>query len=492
MASKLKSSKFITDFYKNMHEPELFETYYEINKPHTSPMLWKIVGVTLAIHFVALITLSQINLLQTKACDSPYVGKVCEVLDAAYIGSVIMGTERTSVDKPYEKNELEDADITFIDVSNLEPKFKYPEGYFEPEVSENDLAMLDSNGNPIANPATGTIPGIPGFPNSANPTVNPTIPPQNFPNVNSIGKGKGGFGGGAVLPTPNPKAITGTIPDSPIANGGGKTKINNNTPKVISTSPTPKNPTLKNDSPEKLPDLGGGKKPKPEKTPTTQTSDTVAEVDINKKPLTDLADMVFAKLSSKEVDLTQPFTVQMVGTLTKDGRFDRTEDSKTKQPKSAFVKSDGDIKTVEVVRQAIEALGNSGWLGYLRNFGVEKINFTLIQDDENLRAIIVSDFPNPDKANTVSSGFRGLVQGTILADKTGFKKLGEDEKTLLNSAKVTSEGKNFILNVAIPKADAQALIQKKLKENEAKAKATTTPQSNSIANGKNLNANTVK
>jgi hypothetical protein len=476
-----------------MHEPELFETYYEINKPHTSPTFWKIVGATLAIHLVAFITLSQVNLLQTKACDSPYVGKVCEVLDAAYVGSVFLGTDRTSVDAPYEKTDLDDADITFIDVSNTEPDFKYPEGYFEPEIVENDLAVVDPNGNPIANPTTVSPSGIPGFPNVTNP-INPTMPKQNFPNVNSFGKSKGGFGGtgfgkGAKLPPANPNSLTGNIPDSPIADSE-KPKNKDNTPKVIAT--TPKEPKLKNESPNDLPNLGGGKEPKVKNTPKPQTSDVVAEVDINKKPLTDLAENVFAKLNAKEVDLTQPFTVQMVGTLTKEGRFDVTKDAKTKLPKSGFVKADGDAKTVEVVRQAIEALGDSGWLGYLRNLGIEKVNFTLIQDDENLRAIIVSDLPNPDKANTVSSGFRGLVQGAILADKTGLKKLGEDEKTLLNSAKVTSDGKNFILNVVIPKADAQALIQKKLRENEAKAKAATTPQSNSVADSKNLDANVVK
>jgi hypothetical protein len=449
-----------------------------------------------------LIGLSQFNLLQTKACDSPYVGKVCEVLDAAYVGSVFLGTERTSVDSPYEKTGLEDADITFIDVSNLEPKFKYPEGFFEPEISEDDslIAAVDMNGNPTTNSTTISPVGIPGFPNATLPN-NPTMPSQNLPNINSFGKSKGGFGGsgfgkGAKLPPPNPNSLMGDVPNDPIAKGG---KIKDNTPRVISTTPRDKNPTLNNESPSKLPKLTddqnaevNGKKPKTEKTPVTQTSDTVAEVDINKKPLTDLAENVFAKLSAKEVDLTQSFTVQMVGSLTKEGRFDVTNDSKTKKPKSGFVKSDGDAKTVEVVRQAIEALGDSGWLGYLRNLGVEKVNFTLIQDDENLRAVIVSDFPNPDQANRVSSGFRGLVQGALLADKTGLKKLGDDEKTLLNSAKVTSDGKNFILNVAIPKADAQALIQKKLKENEAKAKATTTPQSNSIANSKNANVATAK
>jgi hypothetical protein len=479
-----------------MHEPELFETYYEINKPHTSPTFWKIVGAAVAVHLVVFGTLSQVNLLQTKACDSPYVGKVCEVLDAAYVGSVFLGTERTSVDSPYEKTELEDADITFVDVSNLEPKFKYPEGFFEPTVSEDDnlIAAVDPNGNPIANPMTISPVGIPGFPNVTTPN-NPTMPKQNFPNVGSFGKIKnragknGGFGGNAVLPPANPgsKIDPTKVPDDPISSVNPTTDKNRNKDlKVISTSPTPKSETLSNKSPDKLPDLGGGKKPKVDKTPNTQTSDAVSDVKIFKQALTDLAGNVLAKLSAKEVDLTQPFNVQMNGTLTSEGKFDGTKDPKTNQLKSQFVKWEGDEKTVEVVKQAIEALGNSGWLGYLRNLGVEKVSFTLIQDNENLRAIIVSDQKDENIAKKISSGFNGLMKLAFL------KNLGDDEKLLLKSAKVTPEGKSFVLNVIIPKDTAQALIQKKLQENEAKAKATTTPQSNSVANSKNANIATTK
>jgi hypothetical protein len=471
-----------------MREPELFETYYEINKPHTSPMLWKVVGATLAIHFVAFITLSQVNLLQTKACDSPYIGKVCEVLDAAYIGSVFLGTDRTSVNEPYKKTELEDADITFVDVSNMEP-FKYPEGYFEPEIVENDLAVVDPNGNPIANSASPNgIPGFPGIP----ATVNPTMPAQNFPNVNSLGNKKGSLGGNSFgknqkLPPPAKKVISSDDLDGFEIVGKNSTDDKNNKKdrKVISPTPTPKSEILSNKSPG-LPDLGGSKTPKSDKTPKPQTSDAVADVKINKTPLTDMAGNLFAKMSANEVDLRQSFTVQMNGTLTADGLFDDSPDPKTKKPKSIFVISDGNEKTVEAVKEAIEALGDSGWLGYLRNLGVEKVSFKLIQDDENLRAEIVSDQPDEEKAKKISNGFNLLLKLALL------KKLGADEKLLLESAKVTPNGKSFVLNVILPKDVVQALIEQKKKEHEAKAKATTTPQSNSVANGKNLNANIVK
>jgi hypothetical protein len=469
-----------------MHEPELFETYYEINKPHTSPMMWKIVGATLAIHFAAFLTFSQFNLLQTKACDSPYVGKVCEVLDAAYIGSIFMGTDRTSVDKPYEKTELEDADITFVDVSNLEP-FKYPEGYFEPEVSENDLAVVDANGIPTTNANPVMTNGIPGIPNSGNPTFSTpkvTVPPM--PNIGSIGGKKGGFGKNAKLPKPAINVITTDDLDGFEIVGKNPTTDKNNKAAVVSTV-RPDKGKLPNKSPGKLPILTdkqseavNGTKPK------VDESKPVTAVEINKAAWDNLADDLIVKVSAKEVDLTQPFTVVLDGTLTKDGKFDNSIDKNTKKPKSQFIKSDGDQKMVDVAKQALEALGDSGWLGYLRNIGVEKVNFTLIQDGENIRAIIVSDQPDEDRAKTIYSGMNALIAGAKFTVK------GKDEQMLLQGAKVTREGKNFIMNVVIPKPIAQDMINRQLQDKQAKAKATTTPQSNSVADGKNANTNTVK
>ena len=49
----------------------------------------------------------------------------------AYVGTVLFGTEREYADVTYEKTELGDADITYIDVSGDTPPLTYPEGYFQ-------------------------------------------------------------------------------------------------------------------------------------------------------------------------------------------------------------------------------------------------------------------------------------------------------------------------------------------------------------------------
>ena len=44
-----------------------------------------------------------------KGCESPLVGRVCDVLDTVYVSSMLFGTDRDYVDAVYDKTELGDA-----------------------------------------------------------------------------------------------------------------------------------------------------------------------------------------------------------------------------------------------------------------------------------------------------------------------------------------------------------------------------------------------
>ncbi len=143
---------------------------------------------------------------------------------------------------------------------------------------------------------------------------------------------------------------------------------------------------------------------------------------------------------------------------------------------------------IEVAKQAIEAVGNSGFLGHLKNNGVDKVNFTIVQNDKEISVIILSDQKTPEKAGTIASGFNTLLAGLIFADKNGFKKLDENSKTLVNNSKVTSEGKKFKLNFVLPKQQAQDLINRSLKDRaEKKAKQQQPNSSAELNNNSNTN-----
>ncbi len=444
-------------------EKEIFQQY-EIKNWNYSPRLYKIFGAAAVFNLLALFVMGQTDMLTTRGCDSPMVSRVCQVIDTIYIGSVLLGEDSEFVSKDYEKTVLEDAEITYIDVSGEAPPLTYPEGYFALANPESQFAVME---NPMSDfPMTGSYPGFP-----SNPTISSGIDLMNTPQV---------------TPTPNNSAIQGKIPTEPFSYGDNPTTSvtplrNRKFPKSV----TPR-PGKNNASPNKLPPLPGDTTAK-NKNDDKETdakqgeikSEPVGDIEINKKPFEDLGDSINDKIAKKEIDLSKPFLVILDGTIAADGTLDRK--------KSRYVKSDGDEKMVDVAKEVIQAVGDSKFLNYLKANGVDRVNFTLVQDDKQIYIKIVSDQKNPERAGTTASGLNSMLSIAKLADANGFKKLDENSKTLIENSKVTSEGKNFILNFAIPKQDAQDIITRELKK-RAEKRAAEQPNGNAEVN-RNINAN---
>ena len=419
---------------------DLFNNY-EIKSWEMSNRIYRILGISAIANILAIIVIAQTSLLTMKGCESPLVGRVCQVLDTVYVGTMLFGTEREYVDLAYDKTDLADSDITFVDVSNVTPPLPYPEGYFELANPNEYQAMLD----PINDPA---FTDMSGFPTGILPTMPST--------------------GGSLLdtqpniPQANPNVIDG---DLPTFNGGGSTYKPPVTKKPKRDRTTPNLPDID--------DLAENSKPDPTPTPgatpgpTPLSSDAVKEVEINKKPLTDFADEVATKWELKQVDLNQDFTIVLDGVLTNEGKLDR------EKSKFDITKQKGDPKMIDVGKAALEALGDSGYLTYLKLLGVDKINATLVQNEKEITVVITSAQKTAERASVVASG----INGYILIGKSMVKD-PSDEKTLLEGAKVVAEDKNFVLNFAIPKPIAQEMITRKLKEAQAKKAEQPKPNGN--------------
>lgn len=419
---------------------------YEISKFKLSPNFYKILALSAAVNLLFIFAFAQGNLLTRKGCESPFVRTVCGVLDTVYVATMVYDTDSQYIVKEYDKTEIGDAEITYIDVSGETPPLTYPAGYFALANPEQYTQSEDGTFTNLNMPQT-----IDSFPNNS---INPTMP-NTSPNLMDMPQ---------TLPPVNRSPVIGKIPDSPIRRGK-------------------KNSTLDNDSPAKLPDFDddltadkdadkkkdktGDKKvdEKDDQKEPEINSDAVTAVAINKKPFEDFSTMVLAKMAGEEKpDLTKPFMVVMQGAIKKDGTLDRNP------KKTGFIKEEGDQEMIDLAKSAIEAIGDSGVFGYLRNLDIDNVNFTLVQDDEKIFAIIKSNQPTPERANTTASGFNGLIQAAFFADANGIKKLGDDEKLLLKNAKATSDKKNFILKFEMPKKDAQEMIQRNLEKERLKRK----------------------
>jgi hypothetical protein len=425
-----------------MEEKELFQDY-ELKSWELSPRIYKILGIAAAVHLFSFIVLGQFDLIGTKACDSPYVGKVCQVLDAAYVGSVLLGTDTEFSSRDYDKTEINEADVTWVDVGS---QFNYPPGYFS--ISNPAPEMVDPTMMPI-DPTTGmpmtNVPGIPGITTSPM-TLDPSQP--------------------AIIPTPNPNAVQGGTPDFPFKIGGG----NNPT---IPRQRTPRFPSVrqpKNTSPNKLPNLNGtdantqtANKDKNPNSNTTANNDTkpkpesqktAEEKMFNKKPLEDFGVKYGEAILKNEVDINAPFTIQV------DARLD--ENGKLVKP-DFKVKEGSDEKMTKVAQEAIVAFSNSQLLQKLYDLGGRNVKITFSQDADNLQAIIITETESPRRAGTISSWIN------LYLKNAGLKE-GSDEAILLGKAIPSAEGKNFIINFVIPNDEKAPMIKKNLEKLQEKLK----------------------
>ncbi len=440
-----------------MEEQNILESY-EIKNWEFNPRIYKILGLSVIINALMIFGLGQSNLLHSRACDGPLVGKVCQVLDTLYVGSKLFSGDQGYVVKDYRQTHIDDADVVWVDQTGEEPRFTYPEGYFYKEDQETEEF-------PGEDPVT--------FNGSENPP-NIMPPSNNTPFTISPPPSRGGglIGKRPVLPKRNKKPVSGDLPPELITRDG-----DNATTKKS-----------KNGSPSKLPKLGGDnkdnteKKEEPKKNPlennTAKTSKSVNDIEINKKPLYDFADEILVKWEKKEVDLSKQFLVRMQGEIAKNGRLNRK--------RSQFVDQKGDEEMINVAKRAIESVGDSGWLDYLSRFDVKKVNMVFAQNDAQLLAAVDSSLPTPEKASSVASGLKSAIQLALFAHNNGVKKLKDDEVTLLKAANISSKGKLLKINFNLPKQIAQSMIDGRLKEYQAKKrkeKGTAKPDPSAKPNG---------
>ena len=427
---------------------------YEIRNWNFTPRLYKILAVSAVFNVLALLVIGTSGLLTARGCDSPFVGRVCQVLDTVYIGSLIFGTESEYADVDYTKTELEPGDeVTFIDVSGLEPPLTYPEGYFQ-------LANPDQQFSNVTDPL------MPGYLAPGIPMSNPTL------------GGSGLINTPAITPKSNPNTIEGDLPtgsplgdagDNPTVarNGKGRrgrppfsggatdanTNTNTNTDASAGANTNTTNPTLPQNSDEAKADQNG--------------------IFLNKRPMKDKAKESLEKVDSGVIKLDSPFKVAISASLglAKDGKTIVLKNPKL-IPNNPPTKNDPVME--KFVQDWILAVGDAGWFGYLDKLKTKKVVIIVEQNDTQLVASVKADQPTENDARLAASGL-----GTLLS--IAAPAASGDEQVFLQKATVTSEGKTFLLNFNLPRPLVQEMIMRKLaeaKEKEAKPEGSASARPN--------------
>ncbi|MBK9154205.1 MAG: hypothetical protein IPM25_08325 [Chloracidobacterium sp.] len=418
---------------------DLFNNY-EIKNWEFSPRVYKILAFSAIFNMAALVFVAQTNLLTLKGCDSPWVGRVCQVLDMAYVGAMLYGTERDYVDVAYDRIELGEADITFIDVTGETPPLSYPEGYFQIANPVQYEMLKQMAENPNASAFTTTTPNIAPVQNDYSDLLKQRAEPPP-PNPNAFQDD---------LATANPPA-TRSFPGTRKGRSG-RISTPSGTESNTNTITTPDNDAVADANTNTAPPQ------------VVNPSDPVGGVDINKRPIVDLGNFVNEQIEKNEVDLQTQFMVNAKGKLTKEGRLD---------PKTFtyVVAASPDPEMVEVVKRSIEAINVAGYLQYLRDLSGKDLNLVLQQDAENISAVVQSEMESETRANTIKSGLNALIsiQKMSKAGKEDDQNV-KDDLFLLENVKVETEGKNVVIKWVVPKEIAHPMIQRKLAEQAAEMK----------------------
>jgi hypothetical protein len=403
---------------------------YEIKNWDFTPRIYKILIGSAILNVLVLFVIGSSGLLTARGCDSPFVGRVCQVLDTVYVGSVIFGTESEYADVDYTPTELADADITFVDVTGVTPPLTYPAGYFQlanPEQFQN------------VTPDTPLEPGFlaPGIPSSpmmgglvntppVAPPYNPNATPKDLPEDGPLGRDDNA-----------------TVADASNRKGGKRPygNIDNTNTNPANTNSNTGNPTAAENKEEGKADQNG--------------------IFLNKKPLTDKTTDTLAQVDAGKVALDKTFRVVITGTLglAKDGKTVILKNPVAEPVDKNFP---ADPALTKLAQEWVVAIGDAGWYGYLgfmdEKKGVgKKLTILVEQNDTTFITNVRSEQATPERANSMASGLRNLMTIGALTAK-------EDEIVFLKSANLTSEKNLLLVNFEMPKARVQEMIQRKLAE----------------------------
>lgn len=193
--------------------------------------------------------------------------------------------------------------------------------------------------------------------------------------------------------------------------------------------------------------------------PVSAQEKAMDKIEVSKKPLQNFEKLIRKEIATGKVDLSKSFSIELEGVLDKNGRLDAK--------KSRFVKETGDAAMIDIAKSFIAAVGDSGWLIYLRQFGVEKMNLTLAQDDSQTYAVVVSELPTAERTATIVSALNMMVQFAQMKE-TSAKGISQDEKFLIGGIKAERANKILTIKLTYEKPAVRELIDCLLKETETK------------------------
>ncbi len=181
------------------------------------------------------------------------------------------------------------------------------------------------------------------------------------------------------------------------------------------------------------------------------------ENDINTRPLKDWLARANALRDKGQLDLNSEIEITIAASLNTDCTLTNPN----------VIQRSGDARLIDVAKDMVSAIGDSGMLSFLRDPSKVKdptklscdampLQVTLKLDQDNIAAKVESQADTPERAVQMAKGYN-----TLLAVGQ-FAKRGHDEEVLYRNTKVTSEGKQILVNFSMPRPTASEMLKKQL------------------------------
>ncbi|HLE62800.1 MAG TPA: hypothetical protein VI750_06670 [Pyrinomonadaceae bacterium] len=182
-----------------------------------------------------------------------------------------------------------------------------------------------------------------------------------------------------------------------------------------------------------------------------------SETEVNTRPLKDWLARANQLKEKGQLDLGSTVEITIAATL--------TSNCKLAEPK--LVQRSGDARLIDVAKDMVSAIGDSGMLSFLRDPSKIKdpdelrcdeipLQLSVKLDQAEISARVESQADSPDRAAQMADGYsRLLAIGQLL-------KRGKDEELLYKSTRITSEGKQIVVSFTMPRQTAGEMLKKQL------------------------------
>ena len=283
-----------------------------------------------------------------------------------------------------------------VQLVQLDQKFRYPEGYF----TANGQVAAEVPAQPTPDPFAARIISQAGPPNKVQPETSPSPTPE--PSASPTG---------SPAPSPSPSAI----------------------------AEASKTPLTAAEAQKEL-----------EKTAQQNNVALPEENQINKKALKDFAAYANNLKNQGKLDLDKPFEMVIEAELDGEGKLKNAQ----------VTKKEGDENLLELFRNMIAALNDSGLLIYLKPISKDnpgaKVRITVKQGDKEVLASVESEAASPESAQSLAKTLNNILY------LGAWSRAGKDEEVLMKNTNASPDGKKVVVNFSMPRQSVVDMIKKQL------------------------------